>query len=330
MNYKKSEAKAASKAQFRGVWAAITTPFTADGEMDEDGLRFNMRRVTDDLHVEGVFCTGVMGEFWSLTKEERLRAVEIVVQEAKGKCKVIAHTAHHSAKETVELTRHAEEVGADFAILMNPYYPPANEAMVYDWFKYIADRVNIGIWMFDAEFAGYGFSPELTSKIADIENVCGLKVPRSWDHFTKVKQLVGDKIVMSQPSEVNWMTAMREHGQTVHMSSPNPYTFQVPGWLPMNDYTDLALAGKFGEADAIAKTLQPLREAHNRWFVQPWAKHKIIPIAYLKYWTELLGMAAGPVRTPLLQLTEKEKQEMHADLEKTGILARVSKVRAAA
>ncbi len=121
MNYKKSEAKAASKAQFRGVWAAITTPFTADGELDEAGLRFNMRRITDDLHAEGVFCTGVMGEFWSLTKEERLRAVEVVVQEAKGKCKVIAHTAHHSAKETVELTRHAEEVGADFAVLMNPY-----------------------------------------------------------------------------------------------------------------------------------------------------------------------------------------------------------------
>ena len=201
--------------------------FTADGELDEAGLRHNMRHVTDNLHVEGVFCTGVMGEFWALTKEERLRAVEIVVQEAKGKCKVIAHTAHHSAKETVELTRHAEEVGADFAVLMNPYYPPANEAMVYDWFKYVADRVNIGIWMFDAEFSGYGFSPELTNRIADIENVCGLKVPRSWEHYAKVKQLIGDKIVMSQPSEVNWMTAMREHGQTVHMSSPNPYTFQV-------------------------------------------------------------------------------------------------------
>src|SRR5205823_2834116 len=93
MDYRKSEAKEAARAQFHGVWTAITTPFTADGELDEAGLRHNMRHLTDGLHVEGVFCTGVMGEFWSLTKEERKRAVEIVVEEARGKCGVIAHTA---------------------------------------------------------------------------------------------------------------------------------------------------------------------------------------------------------------------------------------------
>ena len=73
--------------------------------------------------------------------------------------------------------------------------------------------------------------------IADIENVCGLKIPRAWDHYKKVKQLIGDKIVMSQPSEGNWMTAMRDYGQTVHMSSPNPYTFptsRVRSWCSLS------------------------------------------------------------------------------------------------
>src|SRR5207253_1697620 len=53
MNYRKAEAKAAARAQFRGLWAAITTPFTADGELDESGLRRNMRQLTDVLHVDG-------------------------------------------------------------------------------------------------------------------------------------------------------------------------------------------------------------------------------------------------------------------------------------
>jgi len=165
MNYRKSEAKEAARAQFRGVWAAIPTPFTPDLQVDEAGLRHNMRHLTGNLKIEGVFCTGVMGEFWSLTKEERKRCVEIVVEEAKrGGCKVIAHTAHHSAHETVELTLHAQNVGADFVILMNQYYPPASDQTMYEWFKFVADRVDIGLWMFDAEYSGFGMSPEVTAR----------------------------------------------------------------------------------------------------------------------------------------------------------------------
>src|SRR5262249_45936882 len=73
MKYKKSQAKDASRAHFRGIWAAITTPFTPALELDEAGLRQNMRYLTGTLRVDGVFCTGVMGEYWSLTKEERKR-----------------------------------------------------------------------------------------------------------------------------------------------------------------------------------------------------------------------------------------------------------------
>ncbi len=329
MNYLKSEAKEAARAQFRGAWAAITTPFTPDGALDEAGLRRNMRHYTDALHIDGVFCTGVMGEFWSLTGEERKRIVEIVVEEARGKCKVIAHTAHHSARETVELTRHAEEVGADFAILINPYYPPANEAMTFDWFAYVAARVNLGIWMFDTSFAGCALTPELTARIAGIENICGLKVPRPLDHVAAVRRLCGDRIVISEPTEAHWLAQMRDHGQRVHMSSAAPYLYQTAGWLPMRDYTELGLQGNFDAAAVIAKTLQPLREVNERWFRDIWVKRRIVPMAYLKAWSEMLGMAAGPVRTPLLQITEKERDELRSDLERSGIIGRLAVARAA-
>lgn len=329
MNYKRSEAKEASKAQFRGVWAAINTPFTPDGEVDEAGLRHNMRHLTAGLAIEGIFCTGVMGEFWSLTKEERKRIVEIVVQEAKGKCKVIAHTAHHSALETVELTRHAEEVGADFATLMNPYYPPCNDAMIYDYFKFVCSRVNIGVWMFDAEYSGIGLSPALTARIADLENVCGIKIPRPLDHYAAVKKLIGEKIVMSQPDESLWMKLMRDYGQKVHMSSPQPFLYQTPTWRPLRDYTELGLQGRFDEAETIAKTLQPLREIAAKWLRARWVNEKLIPIAYMKVWSEMLGMAGGPVRTPLPQVPDNERQALRAELEKTGILSKVPVAKAA-
>ncbi len=330
MNYRKSEAKQAARAQFRGLWAAITTPFTPDLQLDEAGLRHNMRHVTDNLKIEGVFCTGVMGEFWSLTVDERKRIVEIVVEEAKrGGCKVIAHTCHHSAHQTVELTRHAERTGADFVILMNPYYPPMSDDTIYQWFEFVASRVNIGIWMFDAVYSGYGLSPELTARIAGIENVCGIKVPRTIEHYAKVQKLCGDKIVMSNPNEDDWITMMRDYGQKVYQSSQRPYIYQTATWTPFRDYTELGLAGRFEEAEKIAKQLQPLREVHKKWLRPHWEDRRVIPISYIKAWSELMVMAGGAVRPGLPQITAKERQEMRIDLERTGLLARIPTAKAA-
>jgi 4-hydroxy-tetrahydrodipicolinate synthase len=324
MNYTKSEAKEASRAQFRGIWAAIATPFDAEGGFDESGLRRNMRYFTDGLQVDGIFCTGTMGEFWSLTKEERKRAVEIVVEEARGKCLVIAHTGHHSAHETVDLTRHAQDVGADFAIVINPYYPRAPESEIYEWFRFVASSVDIGIWMFDTGYAGYGFSPELTARIAGIENICGIKCSRPLDHYEKVRRLCGDTIAMSHPSETEWLKLMQDYGARVHMSSAAPFLIQTPSWLPMQEYTELGLRGGFDEAEKVYRSLAPVREVHERWMRDPWIRHNLIPIHFLKAWSEMLGLAGGPVRAPLPQITDEERRALKADLERCGLLAKAA------
>jgi len=324
MNYRKSEAKAASRAQFRGVWAAIHTPFTAGHELDEAGLRQNMRHYTDVLHVDGIFCAGTMGEFWALTKEERKRVVEIVVEEARGKCKVIAHTGHHAPDETVDLTNHAADVGADFAVVINPYYPAASDDAIYEWFAYVSARTHIGIWMFDTPFSGVALSAAVTARIARLENVCGIKVSRPLDHYAQVQKLCGDEIVLSHPSETEFLHLMRSHGMKVHMSSAAPLLMQVADYTPIRDYAELALQGRFRQAQAIRDGIQPLREVHEKWMRGPWLEHKVIPVAHLKGWAGLLGLAAGPVRPPLLPLTPAERETLQADLERVGLLARIA------
>ena len=336
MNYRKADAKAASRAQFRGVWAAVTTPFTPDLGIDEAGLRANMRHLTRNLKVDGVFCTGVMGEFWALTKAERQRVVEIVVEEAHdpangGHCKVIAHTGHHCAHETVEQTLHAEAVGADFAILMTPYYPVATEAAILDWFGFVADRVEMGIWLFDTPFSGTpALSPALTARLADIPNICGAKIARPLAHYVDVKRLCGDKLVISSPSEGDLLMLMREHGQRVHQSSASPYLLQTATRQPVRDYVELALAGRFDEAAVVSATLAPAREVVRRWLIDPFHHHKLIPIAAIKAWSEHLGMAGGPVRPGLEQLTAEQRGGLRADLERIGLAGGGNARRAAA
>lgn len=329
MNYTRAEAKEASFAQFRGVWAAIATPFTPDDRLDEAGLRRNMRHMTDALAVDGIFCAGTMGEFWALTKEERKRVVEIVVEEAQGKCKVIAHTGHHSPNETVDLTRHAQDVGADFAIVINPYYPKASEDAIYEWFKLVASRVDIGIWMFDTGYAyGPALSPQLTARIAALENVCGIKIGRPVEHYVAVKKLCGDSIVVSHPSEADCLDLMREHGQRVHMSSAAPFLLQTAAWRPFREYVELALEGRYAEAEQVSRTLDAVREVHEKWIRDPWVNRQVIAIAQLKAWSEYLGLAGGHVRAPLLQLSAEERQALYRDLDRVGLKERGARLAA--
>jgi 4-hydroxy-tetrahydrodipicolinate synthase len=73
MDYTKAEAKQAARERFTGLWAAITTPFDPAGAVDCDALRHDLDRLTGSLEIDGIFCGGVMGEFWALTCAERCR-----------------------------------------------------------------------------------------------------------------------------------------------------------------------------------------------------------------------------------------------------------------
>ena len=78
-----SSAKALAREKVKGLWIAIPTPFTADGRhVDEDALAASVEHYVTGLLVDGIFCGGVMGEFWALSLDERKRVHELVVRQA--------------------------------------------------------------------------------------------------------------------------------------------------------------------------------------------------------------------------------------------------------
>lgn len=323
MDYARSDAKAAARARFHGVWGALTTPFDDSGSVDLAALRADLRRVTDDLSVDGVFCTGVMSEFWALSSAERRAIVEVVVEEARGKCGVIAHTGHTSLRETIELTRQAQEAGADFAVVINPYYPPADDAGLYEWFSAVCSSVDIGMWLFDTSYSGVSLSSELLDRLADIENVCGVKVGHGHARYLEVLELLGDRILVCEPDEGSLLEDIRDHGAQVFMSSAAPYLYQRPGSLPMRDYVDLALAGDYERAAQVSATLDPARRVAEKWISGPWKHHRVNPIGFIKAWSGLVGMAGGAVRPPLTQPGAERVAELAADLVEVGLLEAV-------
>jgi 4-hydroxy-tetrahydrodipicolinate synthase len=318
MDYGKAEAKQAARESCTGIWAATLAPFDACGELDTGALRRDLDRLTGPLHIDGVFCGGVMSEFWSLSGSERRRLVEVTVDAARGKCLVSAHTGHTSTQQAIELTRHAHKAGADFAVLITPFYPPAGDEGLYRWFETVCRSVDIGVWLFDTSYSGVPLSVDLIERLAAIENVCGIKVGRAHARYLEVLARVGGEILVCEPNEGTWLGNMRDHGQRVFMSSAAPYLYQTPQWQPMREYTALARRGDFAAAAAVAATLDPLRGVAAKWLHG--RPRRADSLASIKAWAGLVGMSGGPVRPPLLPPTPAEQAELAADLAAAGLI----------
>ena len=111
MKYRKNEAKEYAKKVLQGVWTALPTSFTHDDKVDEKGNAANLELCISGLKLEGHYCIGNVGEFWSMTNEERMRVVEINVDVAKGRIPLIAGCHHQNPYEALKLTQHAQAAG---------------------------------------------------------------------------------------------------------------------------------------------------------------------------------------------------------------------------
>ena len=318
--YSRSDAKSYARANLRGVWGAIPYPFTPDDEIDEQGLRHNIRYCIDNKLLDGIYCGHFMSEFWALTTEERKRAAEIVVDECRGSIPVMVHTGHTSVKESVELSHHAERIGADYLAVGNPYFMAYNDEQIYDYFLYISERTEAGILITNTGYTGIVLTPEMISSLADLENVVAVKNSPKMPHTLETLRLVGNHIIVSSPDESIWFSLMTEHGCRLYMSSAAPFLLQKPGQTPMKDYSALAFEGRTEEAAAIARSFEPARNLFNKWLRDPWPTRRVMPIAYLKAWCDLLGMVGGPVRPPLQQVTAAELAELKQDVASIGLI----------
>jgi 4-hydroxy-tetrahydrodipicolinate synthase len=317
-----SSAKALAREKVKGLWIAIPTPFTADGRLvDEDLLAASVEHYIGALRVDGIFCGGVMGEFWGLSLDERKRVHELVVRQAAGRVPVMAQVGHHVFSDMIRLCEHAIACGADFGIAMNPYYPPSPPPeSVRAWYEALAGASPLPMFLFNTTYAGYTLSPELIAELADLDNICGIKNPQGPEHLLRVQALAGDRIVVTDASERHWLELHSEHGFQALMSTPALALYQRPGDLPILEYTRLADSGDLEGARALSDRLGPARETFDRWMREPWLERRVIPIAQLKAWLGLLGRPQGPVRPPLVPLTRDEELALRHDLEAAELI----------
>ncbi len=315
MIYAKREAKEYARANFKGIWAAALVPFKEDLSIDEKGFRKNLRHWIDDLGIDGIFIAGKQSEFFSMSLPERKRSMEIVVDEIGKNAGVIASCSDQNMDVVIELAQHAQAIGAPYIVVHAPvlHFLHSRDETLYQYYKTISEQVDIGIAMWSHEDSGYLMSPELCARIAELPNIVAIKYSVPREMYAKLTRLAGHKILVSTASEAEWFDNIVELGWQLYLCSSPPYTMQTKVDLRMRQYTDLAMAGNVSEGRRVRDSLNPVRAAFRK--SRPPGK----PYAHQKYWQQLLGQVGGPVRRPLLELTEAEKAATREAFETCGL-----------
>ncbi len=133
---------------FQGAFTALVTPFGKDGSVDEDSLR----RLVDfqiDEGISGIVPMGTTGESPTVSHDENIEVIRIVVEEARGRVPVVAGTGSNSTSEAVDMTRRAKEIGADATLQVTPYYNKPNQEGLYRHFTTVADQGGLPVIVYN-------------------------------------------------------------------------------------------------------------------------------------------------------------------------------------
>ena len=199
--YSKHEAQEWAWENLKGQWTTLITPFTPDNRVDEEGLRRNIRHVRK-LGTRGAGCTWGMGEFWSLTHDERVRVMDALADEAKDGWPIGAHVTHTSAPEMLSLARHAETAGFDVLIVAPPYMVTKTEEQVIEYVRLLADNTSLAIMFYNSPQFGIVMSPSGLERLCRIPNVVGLKEASFNQQLSIETHLsLGKDYVISTPDE---------------------------------------------------------------------------------------------------------------------------------
>jgi 4-hydroxy-tetrahydrodipicolinate synthase len=322
MRYRRSDAKDYAREHLRGVWAAAPTPFNeSDLSLDEAGLRRNLQHWIGALEIGGLFMGGKQGEFASMSVDERKRLFEITVEETVAlgnRSGTIMSCSDQNIDTVIELAKHAEAVGADYIVVHAPtlHFGHDIDDTVYEYYRHVAGQVNIGVAMWSHPDAGYLMQPELCARIArDIRNVVAIKYSVPREMYVRLTELAGDTLIVSTSSEPEWLDNIVELDWQVYLCSIPPLLYQTATDKRIDEYTRLAMAGRVEEARRVRDSLQPVRDALKV------SRPPGTPHAYQKYWQALLGQVGGPVRRPLLALTDQDRERVRAAFAASGLHA---------
>ncbi len=159
------------------VLLPLLTPFDAQDRVNTQALADLVNYVIEKDYADSLIVAGSTGEFYALSREERLQVFETVKEANAGRLPLIAGTGAATTREAIDYTRKAEELGYDCVMVVSPYYQKATQEGLYRHFKAVAEATKLPVMLYNIPlFTGVNIEAETLKRLVnDVPNILGIK-----------------------------------------------------------------------------------------------------------------------------------------------------------
>jgi 4-hydroxy-tetrahydrodipicolinate synthase len=279
---------------FKGVITALVTPMRND-RVDEEALR---RLVDEQIRagIDGLVPVGTTGESPTLSNEEHIRVIEVVVQEAKKRVPVIAGTGANATREAIELTVAAKAVGADGTLQVTPYYNKPTQDGLFRHFKAVVDAVALPMVVYNVPGrTGCDLLPETIVRLCELPLMVGVKeATGNLQRAAQIITQVGDRVAVLSGDDATAFPfyALGGNGCISVVSNVVP--------ADMAAMWDAAAAGGWNKARELHYKVFPLSEGL---FIEA----NPIPV---KAAMAMMGKIADEIRPPLYPMAGANREKV--------------------
>jgi 4-hydroxy-tetrahydrodipicolinate synthase len=288
----------------KGAITAIVTPFK-NGQLDEEAYRELIEfQIKSGIH--GIVPCGTTGESPTLSHTEHKRVVEICIDQVKKRVPVIAGSGSNNTAEALELTKHAESAGADYALMITPYYNKPTQEGLYQHYKTVASQTKIPIVVYNVPGrTSVNLLPETMARLSQIPNIVGLKdATGDLKQGAKTVELCGDKLTVLSGDDFTVLPLLAVGGLGVISVVSNVVPADMAGMC--NAFFD----GNLAKARELHYKMWPLMEAM-------FYETNPVPV---KAAVKMMGKITGEVRQSLWTLAPANEEKLRGVMQKYGLI----------
>jgi 5-dehydro-4-deoxyglucarate dehydratase len=289
------------RQRLQGVISFPVTPFKKDLSLDLEGLRKNLRSLLQHP-VCAIVAPAGTGELYSLSPTEHGAVVKTVVEEVNGRVPVLAGTGFNPPIAS-DLAREAAKLKVSGILAFPPYYPSPDDDGVIAYYRGIADATPLGLLIYTRDW--FNPTPALAERLAQIPNLIGWKDGQAdLRRYQMIRQRLGDRL--------HWIGGAGDDMVPGYYSiGIRTYTSSIANVAPRLSLKLHELAST-GKSDELAKLINDL--------VIPLyalrARRKGYEVSAMKAMMDMIGLAGGPVRPPLVDLRPDEIDLLRGTLDK--------------
>lgn len=291
----------------RGIIPAMVTPLNEDESVNYDALRKHVDFLIEN-GVHAIFVIGTTGEFYALSHDEKKRIIQTAIEATDKRVPVYAGTGGITTKEVIELTQMAEKEGVDAVSILTPMFISPSQDDLYRHYKRVAESTSLPIVLYNnVPRTGVNIAVKTVERLSQIDNIIGIKDSSgNFDLTSEYIRVTRDNpyfhVIQGRDTHI---LAGLMYGATAAIAA----TSNVAPKLVVSIYENF-MKGDLKAALDAQFALAPLRMAFSI---------GTFPMV-IKSALEMMGINAGPCKSPVYDLTENEKDELRGVLEKMGIV----------